>query len=89
MKDVKMLVDIQKVIELIPSLVVQAQLEIKGEGTGAQRKKFVIDSLNAVVDIPFLTEPTEAAIIGFMVEAVVQGFKKVFGDKWIEKIESN
>lgn len=83
-----MLVDIQKAIELIPALVRQAEVEIKGEGNGVQRRQFVVDSINAIVDIPFLPEVTEGAIIGVLVDAVVAGFNKVFGKKWIDKVET-
>lgn len=83
-----MIVDFQKFIELIPDLVKQAELEISGYGSGVQRRQFVIDEINKIVDVPFVPESVEGSIIGIMVDAVVTAFNKLFGKKWIDKVEA-
>lgn len=82
-----MIISIQKAIELIPSLIHQAEVEIRGEGNGAQRRAWVIESLNSVIDIPFVPESAEAAIIDLLISVIIGSFNKLFGKNWLEKVE--
>jgi len=82
-----MIVDLQKAIELIPALIQQAEHEIKGESSGPERRKFVIDSVNAIIDLPFVPESVEETALGFIVDGIVTAFNKLFGKNWIKKVD--
>ena len=51
---------------------IQRVEEIGGELTGAQKKEIVIDSLNDVIDIPFLPEDWEEALLSTLIDQLVK-----------------
>jgi hypothetical protein len=84
-----MIVDWQKLTELIPDIIRQAELEIQGEGSGAQRREFVMNTINAVIDVPFLSETTEGRLLGSLIDLVVASFNRTFGKNWGKLIQNN
>ena len=55
--------------------------------TGAEKRKFAIDCINALVDIPYVPERIEGWIIGLCVDLVIYLYNKWFGHDWINKTE--
>jgi len=59
--------------------------EIKfGRGKGIDKRKFAIELINAIVDIPILPEFLEEKIIGLLVDFAVDIFNRKFGKRWID-----
>jgi ABC-type iron transport system FetAB ATPase subunit len=52
-------------------MAVKLAEEIFGEGTGEQKRTWVINTLNKHIDIPLLPENTEALILGLLIDLVV------------------
>ncbi len=64
----------------IQSLVAAAQIlfpKLPGKGsTGPQKRQWVIEQINSkIVEIPILSESQEAALIGILVDVVVDAWK--------------
>jgi len=58
---------------LLPLIQQAVQLAegVFGGGSGTKKKAFVVGAVNKAIDLPILTEPMEAAIIGLLVDLVV------------------
>lgn len=50
---------------------------------GAEKRELVIQVINRLVDIPWLNESMEAAIIGFAIDVLITGFNEHFGHSWL------
>lgn len=59
--------------KLMATLGVAIQLaeELFGEGTGAKKRQFVIDTVNKKIDIPLLPEQFEAMLLGLLIDFLV------------------
>jgi len=55
---------------------IQRVEDIGGDLSGAQKKEIVIDSLNDVIDIPFLPEDWEEALLSTLIDQLV----KIYND---------
>jgi len=69
----------------VEEAVKQAELKFGG-GEGINKRKFAIDVINAVVDVPFIPEFIEKEIIGLLVDFCVHFYNKWFTKQWIKKL---
>lgn len=53
---------------------------------GDKKRELAVAIINKLVDLPFLNESMEAGVIGFVVDAIVEGFNRNFGKNWFSKI---
>jgi len=78
--------DWTKLFEKIVDVVHKAE-ELYRKKTGAEKRKFAINCINALVDVPYVPERIEGWIIGLCVDLVVYLYNKWFGHDWIKKVE--
>jgi hypothetical protein len=55
-------------------LAIRLAEEMFGEGTGEQKKQFVIDTVNKKIDIPLLPEQFEATLLGLLIDFIVDTY---------------
>ena len=67
----------------VEEAVKQAELKFPG-GEGINKRKFAIDVINAVVDVPFIPEFIEKEIIGLLVDFCIWIYNRYFGKRWID-----
>ncbi len=51
--------------------------------TGEDKKAVAVEMLNDIVDIPFIPEFVEGALIGWSIDLVIMLFNKYIGQDWI------
>ena len=64
-------------LEMIEDLVQVAEAEFDEPGSGAEKRKFVIDRINEDVNVPIIfSEEREAELIGVLVDYTVDLYNK-------------
>ena len=69
------------IVEVIKTLE-QYSTEIR-ELTGAERKEVAVDLINDIVDIPFMPDFVEGALIGWSIDLAVHAFNRAGGNEWL------
>jgi len=62
----------------IQDKVLEAEDKFIGRGKGKAREDWVVNQLNALIDIPIMGEKMEEKLIRAIVKVVVKGFNKVW-----------
>lgn len=63
-------VRIRQLRKFVEPMIIAAEV-LYGPSRGPEKRQFIIDSLNAQVDIPFLSEKVEESLIGVIIDIMV------------------
>ena len=67
----------EALLEMLEDLVQVAEVEFDEPGSGAEKRKFVIDRINEDVNVPIIfSEEREAELIGVLVDYTVDLYNK-------------
>tara|TARA_R110000787_G_scaffold89251_3_gene189033 strand:- start:14073 stop:14390 length:318 start_codon:yes stop_codon:yes gene_type:complete len=78
-----------EILVIIEQLVEIAEAEFTEVGSGAEKRAFVIGSINEDVNVPFLfSEAREGELIGVLVDAVVGLYNRgrLFTDELVDEV---
>lgn len=53
------------------------------------KKAVAVEMLNDIIDIPWIPEFVEGALIGWSIDLVIEVFNKIGGNKWLEMLFPN
>jgi len=64
-------VNISDLRKVLVKAVQMAEVLFPDAGSGAEKREWVVDTINAKLDIPFLSERQESLILGIIVDVIV------------------
>ena len=64
-------VNISDLRKVLVRAVQMAEVLFPDAGSGAEKREWVVDTINAKLDIPFLSERQESLILGIIVDVIV------------------
>jgi hypothetical protein len=78
---------VKDALGVIPDVIKKVE-EVAGgvKLAGGQKKELAVAIINALVDIPWVPESAEAALISLAIDAMIAGFNKLFGNTWLAKV---
>jgi len=78
---------VKDALQILPAVIKKVE-EVAGgiKLAGAQKRELAIAVINKLVDIPWVPEAAEGALIGLAIDAIVSALNKLLGTSWLAKV---
>ncbi len=66
--------------------VEKAAVDLKAVRAGGEKKKALVSLIDDLIKLPFWAEPFDAMAISWVIDVIIDGLNRLFGNNWIDHV---